>query len=234
MSELHYVGSELELFAGVKNWKYYWSSLIRPFLKGDVLEVGAGIGANTELLHPGTAGRWVCIEPDPDLYKQLVEKLKSANPPLGCEPACGILDSMAGQQFDTILYIDVLEHIEQDREELKRAATYLRKGGNLIVLSPAHQYLYSPFDAGIGHFRRYSRDMLREISPPNMRIEQMRYADCAGLILSAANKLMLRQSLPTKAQLQVWDRYVIPVSRVLDGVFGYSLGKTVIGVWTKT
>ena len=66
-----------------------------------------------------------------------------------------------------------LEHIEDDREGLKLAAAHLRPGGRTIVLSPAHQWLFTPFDAAIGHFRRYNRSMLRSISPPELRIERL-------------------------------------------------------------
>jgi 2-polyprenyl-3-methyl-5-hydroxy-6-metoxy-1,4-benzoquinol methylase len=59
------------------------------------------------------------------------------------EPVCGTLRSLKDQQFDTIVYIDVLEHKEDDREELERATLHLRSKGHLIVLSPAHQSLRS-------------------------------------------------------------------------------------------
>jgi SAM-dependent methyltransferase len=233
MSEFKYVGSELDLFAAAWNWKAYWSGQIRPFLAGDVLEVGAGIGANTRFLDPGGAGRWVCLEPDPELARQLIGNLGETRSRRAYETVCGTLPSLAGRQFDTIAYVDVLEHIDNDREELNQAASRLRPGGSLIVLAPAHQRLFSPFDAAIGHFRRYDRPMLRAISPAGLRLERMRYLDCAGLILSAANMLLLRQSMPTKAQLRLWDRWVVPVSRILDGIFLYSLGKTIIAVWRK-
>ena len=233
MSEFKYVGSELDLFAVARNWKDYWSRQIRPYLKGDILEVGAGIGSNTQLLDSGGAGRWVCLEPDAELSGQLVKNLAETAPRRQYEAVCGTLESLIGQQFDTIIYIDVLEHIEHDREELERAASHLRPGGHLIVLSPAHQRLFSPFDAAIGHFRRYDRPMLRAISPAILRLERLIYLDCAGVILSAANMLLLRQSMPTKAQLSVWDNCVVPVSRVFDPVFFYSFGKTIIGVWRR-
>jgi SAM-dependent methyltransferase len=233
MSEFKYVGSELDLFAAVLNWKTYWSQQIRPFLTGDILEVGAGIGSNVQFLDPGGEGKWVCLEPDPELAEQLIGNLRETPPRRASEAVCGTLESLAGQQFDTIVYIDVMEHIENDREELNRAAEHLRPGGHLIVLSPAHQWLFSPFDASIGHFRRYNRTMLRKISPANLQLERMRYLDCAGMILSAANMLLLKQSMPTKAQLRFWDRWVIPVSRVLDKLLLYSVGKTVIAVWCK-
>ena len=122
MSDFKYVGSELELFADVLNWKAYWSGQIRPFLRGDILEVGAGIGSNTRLLDPGFSGRWVCLEPDPELVGQLVKNLEETNPRRPYETVCGTVESLAGQQFDTIIYIDVLEHIDNDRDELDRAA----------------------------------------------------------------------------------------------------------------
>jgi SAM-dependent methyltransferase len=234
MSEFKYVGSELDLFADARNWKEYWSRQIGPFLRGDVLEVGAGIGSNTRFLDPdGRTGRWVCLEPDPELHDLLVKNFAEKKPRRAYESVCGTLASLTDQQFDTIIYIDVLEHIENDREELRQAASHLRPGGHLIVLSPTHQRLFSPFDTAIGHFRRYDRPMLRRISPASLQLERMAYLDCAGMILSAANMLLLRQSMPVKAQLRFWDRWIVPVSRILDKLFLYSVGKTIIAVWRK-
>jgi SAM-dependent methyltransferase len=233
MSEFKYVGSELDLFASVWNWKSYWSGQIKPFLIGDVLEVGAGIGSNTELLDPGGSSRWVCLEPDPQLVAALIQKLKEKEAGRRHEAVCGTLQSLAGQQFDTIIYIDVLEHIENDREELIAAASHLKPGGRVIVLSPAHQNLFTPFDAAIGHFRRYNRSMLQAISPPGLHLERMRYLDAIGLFASSANRLFLQQSMPTKAQLGFWDGWMVPISRVLDPFFFYSIGKSIVAIWQK-
>jgi SAM-dependent methyltransferase len=228
MSEFRYVGSELELFSAVHNWKSYWSGQIAPFVSGDVLEVGAGIGANTAYLSQAHSHRWVCLEPDPQLVEQL-----SANVGETCEVACGTVHTLQGQEFDTILYIDVLEHIEDDRKELEAAAAILRTGGHVVVLAPAHQRLYTPFDEAIGHFRRYDHAMLRRISPAGLQLMKMWYLDSAGLLLSTANRLFLRQSMPTREQLRVWDSYVIPVSKVLDRCFRGRAGKSIVAVWRK-
>jgi hypothetical protein len=75
--------------------------------------------------------------------------------------------------------------------------------------------------------------MLRSISPASLQLEQMQYLDAAGLALSAANALLLRQSMPTKSQLQLWDHWIIPISRVLDRLLLYSVGKTIIAVWRR-
>jgi SAM-dependent methyltransferase len=233
MSEFKYVGSELDLFAAVKNWKSYWSAQILPYLKGDILEVGAGIGSNTRLLDIGARGRWVCLEPDSALIGQLKANLAETESHRDYETVCGTLATLADRQFDTIIYIDVLEHIENDREELVQAASHLRRGGHLIVLSPAHQRLFSPFDAAIGHYRRYNRAMLHAVSPASLTVVRIKYIDSVGMALSAANMLMLRQSMPTRAQLHFWDTFVIPVSRVLDPCLFNALGKSIIAVWQR-
>ena len=232
MTDFKYVGSELELFAAVHNWKSYWSSQIRPFIGGDVLEVGAGIGSNTPFLDPGGDRNWVCLEPDSRLVTQLTQAQEQSQNGRQREVVSGTLQDLdPSQKFDTIIYIDVLEHIENDREELERAKSRLRPGGRIIVLSPAHQRLFTPFDSAIGHYRRYNRAMLRNISPPSLRLERLMYLDSAGLVLSVANLLLLRQSMPTRAQLRIWDRWIIPVSRVLDPCLFNSVGKSIVGIW---
>lgn len=234
MSEFKYVGTELEFFAAVRNWKAYWASQISPFIAGDVLEVGAGIGVNSAYLNRDKDRRWVYLEPDPLLVARLQLDLPQQVGRQTHEVQCGTTKSLdRGPQFDAILYIDVLEHIEHDREELETAAALLKPGGRVIVLSPAHQCLFTPFDAAIGHFRRYNRAMLRNISPASMLLQRIWYLDSAGLLLSSANLLFLRQSMPTKSQLAFWDKCVIPVSRLLDRAFHYSIGKSIIAVWQK-
>lgn len=233
MAEFKYAGSELGLFAAAGNWKAYLARQIRPFLSGDILEVGAGIGSNIRFLDDGGDGRWVCLEPDADLHRQLLMNIPEADSRRRYDAICGTLATLAGQQFDTIVYIEVLEHIADDREELNRVASHLRDGGRLIVVAPAHQLLFSAFDVAIGHCRRYNLSAMRNLTPASLHLEKMKYLDCGGLILSAANALILRQSMPTKAQLRFWDGWMVPLSRLFDRLFLYSVGKTIIAIWRK-
>lgn len=232
MNEFKYVGEELDLFGKVTNWKSYWASQVRPYLRGDVLEVGAGKGANTEFLQPSGVGRTVCVEPDPELAAQLEKKLGANSESRTHSAICGTTQTIT-DKFDSVVYIDVLEHIEDDRGEMRRAAELLKPGGHVIVLSPAHQYLYTPFDKAIGHFRRYNKRMLREVTPRELKLERLWYVDSAGMLASTGNRLLLQQSMPTAAQLRVWDSYMIPISRIIDPLMFYSVGKTVLGVWSK-
>jgi SAM-dependent methyltransferase len=233
MTEFKYVGGELDLFAGVLNWKAYWSKQISPFLGEHVLEVGAGIGSNTLVLESAGAGHWLCLEPDPGLFARLVKALEGTRGRYTYEPICGTIQLLKDQKFDTILYIDVLEHIDDDRAEIERVTERLRPNGHLIVLSPAHQWLFTPFDAAIGHYRRYNRSTLRRVAPAGLNLVLLRYIDSVGLLASAANLLVLRQSTPTVDQLAFWDRGLIPISRFLDPCCGYRIGKSIVAVWRK-
>ena len=235
MSEQAYKGGELQLFARAGRWKQYWSSQLRPYIQGAVLEVGAGIGANTLRLRGGSERRWVCLEPDPQLVAALRVQLAGTPFEWTTEVVTGTLESLeAEERFDSILYIDVLEHIENDRGELERAARHLTPGGHLVVLAPAHAWLFSPFDQAIGHFRRYTAPALTELTPPGVWMVKAFYLDSVGLLASAANRLLLQQSLPTDRQIQTWDRFMVPCSRLLDPLTGYLVGKSVVAVWQRS
>jgi SAM-dependent methyltransferase len=225
-----YQGQELSLFAEAINWKLYWSSSIRGWISGDVLEVGAGIGTNTHLLQTPEVQSWHCLEPDASLCEQLRIAVADIR---ACSVECGTVANLSCVRYDTILYIDVLEHIEADQAELALAASLLRPGGRLIVLSPAHQFLFSRFDEAIGHYRRYDRRSLLACSPRGCRVEAMFYLDSLGVTLSFANRLLLRQSTPTPRQLRVWDRSIVPASRKLDRLLQHRIGKSIVGVWTN-
>jgi len=229
-----YVGQELELFTHAQNWKRYWAAAVRPYLRDDVLEVGAGLGANTRLLlssQPTRIRRWICLEPDPRLLEQLRGLAMDQ-----VEPRLGTLANLgADELFDTILYIDVLEHIEDHIGEMQRAAAHLRSHGHLVVLSPAHQWLFSEFDAAIGHCRRYTRKSLKIVAEgiTSLRLERLWYLDACGLLASAANRLFLRQSSPTLRQILFWDRVLVRCSRLVDPLIRHLVGKSVLGIWVR-
>ena len=228
--EIPYVGDELDLFAAASNWKAYWASKLRPYLGVRVLDVGAGIGATVQLLDTDPHQKWTALEPDP----RLVERMRAQGMPANCEVKVGTLASLDEREaFDTILYIDVLEHIEDDKVEAARAAQRLFAGGRLVVLAPAHQYLYTPFDRAIGHFRRYDKASLAAITPPGMKLERIFHLDSVGMLASLGNKLVLRSASPKPSQIALWDKLMVPCSRLLDPLTGFSLGKTIIGVWRK-
>ncbi|MBL8799291.1 MAG: class I SAM-dependent methyltransferase [Planctomycetia bacterium] len=234
MSSIAYVGSELELFAAAANWKAYLSRQLQGYLGDSVLEVGAGLGTTTLNLCRRPHRRWVCLEPDPAMTATLQAKRDAGELPACCEVRAGTLaDLPTDERFDSIIYIDVLEHIEDDRGELQRAAEHLAPQGRIVVLAPAHQFLFSPFDQSIGHFRRYNRAMLQAAAPTGLACERQKYLDTVGLLASLGNRFVLGSGMPTPRQIWTWDKLMVPVSRFLDPLLFFTLGKSILGVWRK-
>ena len=235
MDNIKYIGEELGIFAHAINWKKYYGSLIKPYFGERILEVGAGIGETTSALYAPQVREWICLEPDAEFIKILQKKIQDNELSAVCRAKLGTVQELPQNEFyDSILYIDVLEHIEDDLAEAQAAARHLKPGGRLIVLSPAHQWLFTPFDQAIGHFRRYSKETLAQVHPEHCVLEKLIYLDSAGMLLSLANKLMLRQSMPTVKQILFWDRWIVPVSKILDRILMFSLGKSVVGIWKRT
>ena len=231
----HYVGSELELFQHAHHWKRYFSTKLGGLVRGRVLEVGAGIGGTTSLLCHEEVSAWLCLEPDPVLQRTLQDKVNDGQLPPCCTSLCDTVQGLdASARFDTILYIDVLEHIQADREELALAATHLSEGGHLVVLAPAHQGLFSPFDASVGHFRRYDIPTLMALAPHSLEPVASYYLDACGVMVSWLNRVLLRSGMPTPGQIRFWNRVVVPLSRrLVDPLLGYRLGKTVVVAWRR-
>jgi SAM-dependent methyltransferase len=174
------------------------------------------------------------LEPDEAMLNILKEKLNTHLQFSNCtllNKTTGELD--ANRKFDAIIYIDVLEHIEDDRKEIETATNLLEKNGHLIILSPAYNFLFSPFDKAIGHYRRYTASSLKSVMPAELDLIKMNYLDSVGFFASFANKLFLKQSYPSEKQIRMWDNYMIPISRWTDKIFFHSFGKSILGIWRK-
>ena len=228
-----YQGTELELFAAARNWKTYFARQLAPYIGARVLEVGAGLGSNIPYLSHAGVREWLCLEPDPEMARGLGENIARGALPTACRVIQGGIERLPVEsRFDTILYLDVLEHIERDRAELAEAGRHLEPGGALIVLAPAHPFLFSPFDAAIGHHRRYTKAMLTGIAPPGFRLQACRMLDSAGFFASLANRLLLRAAQPSRSEIEFWDRLLVPLSRLTDRATGFRFGKTILAVWS--
>lgn len=232
--DFKYTGSELEIFRHASNWKDYYGKLIRPFFGQEVLEVGAGIGATTESLCSGREKCWVCLEPDLQMAEEIQQKISKGELPQNCRVVAQTLSELGeDEKFDSILYIDVLEHIEDDADEIIEAKKHLKENGYLIVLAPAHQFLFTPFDKAIGHFRRYDKKTLAALVPDELECVRLSYLDSIGAFASLGNKLALRQAMPTLQQILLWDKKLVPLSIFFDRKIRFRAGKSVLGIWQK-
>lgn len=232
--DYHYSGEELYLFSKAENWKKYFSAAIKPFITGSVLEAGAGLGKTSPYLINEKVTRWTYLEPDPNLAKKINSGMEESNIGIPASIINGTIANIpVSELYDTILYIDVLEHIEKDQLEINLILQKLAPNGRLIILAPAYNSLMNNFDRAIGHYRRYDKKMLRNLIKNSLSEIKLFYLESTGIGLLWVNKILSRKKYPTQKEVLIWDRLFVPVSRFADKFFRYRFGKTIIGVWQK-
>ena len=153
----------LDAFAQAPNFNRWMADTIRPYVGRRVLEIGAGMGNLTRQLVPGRK-RYVATDIDREHLDRLRNRL-ARRPNLEIAELNAALpenhDLFQGQ-MDTVICLNVLEHIEDDLGALRNIHNLLEQGGRAIILVPCGQSIYNSLDEELGHFRRYSEDQLRE------------------------------------------------------------------------
>jgi len=127
----------------------------------------------------------IAAEPNENLFVELESKtldLRNVRAIQADSNQILIDDKFQAQKFDTILYLNVLEHIEDDIAELGRARQMLTESGKVIIVVPAHMWLYSKIDKLTGHYRRYSRQSIFRVASRHFRQIQIMNFDSVGLI----------------------------------------------------
>ena len=138
------------------------------------------------------------------------------------------------ENFDTIMYLNVLEHIEDDIEEINNALKKLKKNGHLIILVPAHNNLYSKFDEAVGHFKRYEIDFFKQIKIQNLKKQKLIYLDSMGYFLYYLNKLFFKDEIyPSNFKILIWDKLFTPITFIVDRLLMYKFGKNILYVVQK-
>jgi SAM-dependent methyltransferase len=186
---------------------------IAPYLGRRVLEVGSGHGNLVALL----LDRELVVATDVEATS--VQLLRQKYADHGHIHAC-LYDvrELADEQLkafrvDTVVSLNVLEHIEDDVAALLNMAQLLSGNGCLIVIVPAHQWLYGTMDSAIGHFRRYTkRGLARKLESAGLSIEQQFYLNALGALGWLTNGRLLRQQIPPTGQLS-WFNRLVPVLR---------------------
>ena len=217
-----------EKFDNAKFHRKYCMSFIKKFIKGDVLEVGAGCGSFTRDYFTKDL-KITLTETDNKNYEDLKVSFKNKD---NVNVSNSTIFNIE-KTFDTILYLHVLEHIEEDRKELESAYKKLKKGGRLIIMVPKHQKLYSNFDKAIGHFRRYELNFF-EKNLVNLDRVLLISLDSVGYMLYFLNKIFFKnETFPSNLKIFIWDKIFTPVTIFLDFFSNYKLGKCIVAVYKK-
>lgn len=226
---MSYLNHVLEYFDLAQNYRNYQLSLINKYIGNKILEVGPGRGEIIDNFVKDKNKKIYLADIDKDLCKILEGKFNGKN--------VKIINSdikTIDEKFETILYMDVIEHIEKDEDEVKNAIKKLEQNGYLINIVPAFQFLYSSFDKDVGHYRRYNKESFIKLAEKNnVKIVELKYFDSIGfLILCLSKFLKIRGNNKTKFGIQLWN-FLMPISRLLDLIFFYSFGKSIVCIYKK-
>tara|TARA_B100000035_G_C20921392_1_gene518663 strand:- start:105 stop:788 length:684 start_codon:yes stop_codon:yes gene_type:complete len=227
MNKIFYGGWELQYFDKASNFRNYQFDLVKRFIKGNVAEVGPGNGVFLKYYLP-LADTIDLFEPSENFLINL-NKFKDTK--------VNIINSYFKENknyYDTILYLDVLEHIKDDQSEVQAAYESLKKGGALIINVPAFQHLYSKFDKDIEHLRRYSKNTLNSLTTKlSFSQTNLFYYDSIGYLLSFASKLITKDYLNNfDKKIKIWDS-LIPFSKLIDLLTLNKFGKSLIMICIK-
>ena len=227
-----YFGRDLEAMSFAKNYYKWIVDEFKPYLGQNVLEVGAGTGNFSELLMEHVK-RLVAFEPSENMYPLLKEHL--ARYP-DVETVNSTFDREASKfegLVDSIVYVNVLEHIENDEQELRNVYKTLRPGGHALLFVPALSFLYSNFDKSIGHYRRYhKKDFVQLVRQVGFKTRKVKYFDLVGVIPWYVIFVLLRRPM-TGGKVSLYDKFVVPLMQKVEGCITPPVGKNLLLVVQK-
>ena len=208
------------------NYSGWIEDLIRPYLGGQILEVGAGRGTFTRRL--AGHGKVIAVEPAPGALEPLSEVAAEVD----AQVIAGDLSNVpAGTQATSAVFINVLEHISEDVDALRTARSLVEPGGHVIVFVPAFELLYSRFDAAIGHYRRYRKEELAAVfEHAGLDLVDIRYVNAPGWLAWLVLVKLLRQSPTTGGASALYDRAAVPVIRRVEAKVRVPFGQSILCV----
>jgi SAM-dependent methyltransferase len=226
-----YFGKDLEAMSFAKNYHKWILTEFSPYLGSSVAEVGAGMGGFSTLLLETDIRSLVAFEPSQNMYPLLQEALSKDTRARTVNDFFG--RTTTGEHFDSIVYVNVLEHIEDDASELSNARDSLNPQGHLLIFVPALPWLYSEIDRQVGHYRRYvKKDLVELTQQSGFFVVDARYFDIAGILPWYINFVLLKNPFST-GSVSLYDRIVVPVMRLMEGLVPLPVGKNVLLVARK-
>jgi len=232
-TEKRYAADDLETMSEAVRYQTHVFELLRPHVGSRVLEVGCGIGTMSRRLVDG-AERLVCIEPNVNCAARAREVLD--DDPRITLRVCHLEEcsrtELQQQRFDTIVCVNVLEHIEDDIRALRLFHDVVAPaGGRVVIFVPAVQAAYGPLDAALGHHRRYSKRSLgRAFSDAGLDLVTMKYTNPMGLLGWMYNAHISRATEHTREQIRLFERFVAPWALPLERLVSPPLGLSLFAV----
>ena len=210
----------LDSLAGTKRFNKWMADTVRPLLGARVLELGAGIGNMTQHL---ARGRKIYVASDIDQEHMARLRVRFRGRPNLEIRQCDLSDAgdfqpMRGM-FDSVVCLNVMEHVEDDLGALRNIFSALRPGGRAVILVPQDQKAFGTLDEVLGHCRRYSEEQLRaRMEEAGFEVERVLYFNRVTRPAWRFNGQVLKRRSVGRLQLGIFD-VLVPLWRRIDGYF---------------
>jgi len=218
----------LERMAAAPRYNRWMFDRLRPWVGRRVLEIGAGIGNMSAFLVDRE--RVVLTDTEPYYLGRLREQFAGRSHVSVTElrlPA--VNPGLVAERLDTVVCLNVLEHIEDDRASLRAMHRLLQPGGRLVLLVPSLRALYGTLDEALGHFRRYVPDELSaKLGATGFHLRHLEYFNLAGVPgWWLAGRVLRRRLIPTGALR--WYEALVPLFR-LERLLPWRIGQSLIAI----
>jgi SAM-dependent methyltransferase len=223
----------LEVIAKADRFNQWMYEQFKHLLKGEILEIGSGIGNISQLVIE--EGRSITLSDYNDEYCESLRKKFSQYSNVREVIRIDLLDpdfenkySIYKENFDSIFLLNVIEHIENDLIAVKNCDSLLKPGGHLILLAPAYPWLYCTFDKQLGHYRRYSlkqlKDLLKKGKFTILKGDYFNFTGIVGWFLFG--KIMNKKMLGS-GEMSAFNK-IVPLAKAVDKILGRSIGLSII------
>jgi SAM-dependent methyltransferase len=228
--------NELEIMSKALNYNnWIWQKIV-PFIGNNIIEIGAGTGTFTTHLSNrnqvfATDNAVNCIEILRNRFRSkgniIIEYFDITKPP--------DMQIWRHRTLDTAICLNVLEHIENDSLALQNINSLLVQGSKLILMVPAFQFAYGTIDILDNHFRRYSKKLLVDrllnsgFTPINIS-----YFNSLGLLAWYFTNKLVRDSSTSASKVKIYDRYFVPVLRILENIIPPPFGQSLIAIGKRS
>lgn len=222
---------------GAKKYFQWIVSEIEPHMGGHILDIGSGYGIHLEYILPHHH-HITSIDLSTELVNLLQDKFQaytSFNARQADFEQAADLEWLVNGSVDTIICLNVLEHLQDDIAALKRMYEILRQQkGVVLLMVPAHQWLYGSMDRQAGHFRRYtSASLSNKLQQAGFEILRLYHFNTFGVLPWFINNRILKKELDGSGvglQIKIFDTYIVPVIRRLEARIKFPVGQSIISV----
>lgn len=223
---------DLRQMARAVNYQAWQFAMVAPFLSGRVLEVGGGIGNFTPRIAK-IATQVTSLEPNDYCFQQLKSQVEN-HPNVTLHQAT--VEAMphllsSKEKFDSIVMMNVLEHIQDDRAVLEQLQKHLAPRGRIVILVPAGQWAFGSNDDRLGHYRRYDKRYTRQLfANLGLQMDCLRFYNFVGIWGWWWNAKVRRRQSQSDAQIRVFDKLIVPFISRVEKVIRPPLGQSLLAV----